>query len=513
MNSSLKQPPPVKKSLNDCLIGGSVHDHPQLSRAQVCLGQRSKFYQKVEADELTQHMRRILWRDCDGSKEMRVYVTTTVNFGDRPAGCIAIAALRETAERYAAWYLKYRTYVDDAVSGSDTQEGMIELSGDLETLAGRGGFRFKGTLMTGDAAAEPRKVLGLIWETQEDKLLVDVKLNKGGKVGGARIQEDIDLEGDLSQALPGAITKRVLWRVAQGLYDPLGLLCAFTIRFKIVMRSLSDEEEGGRVGWDDQVPAHVEADFREVLGHLKDLKKVNFPRSMWPEPDRGQVKGRPMLLIFGDGRWRLAAHWPTCDGRWRMDRWFAASWPERQESFPNARSPSRGWNSWVRWLVRVYQKIKDSLRLEIEGVRFFTDSSAVLGMINKDSGTFLEFVGTRVSEIRTKSKVDTEWFWIPGELNPADMGTRPTMTPGSMGESSPYQMGLPWMYQLVETWPVRKDFTPPPAEECRKDVTQATCAVARVVRGKLTYPVRATSRAKLVRIFGYVMMAAAAFKN
>ncbi len=36
----------------------------------------------------------------------------------------------------AAWYLKYRTYVDDAVAGSDTQEGMVELSGDLETLAG-----------------------------------------------------------------------------------------------------------------------------------------------------------------------------------------------------------------------------------------------------------------------------------------------------------------------------------------------------------------------------------------
>jgi hypothetical protein len=273
-------------------------------------------------------MRRILWRDCDGSKEMRIYVTTTVNFGDHPAGCIAIAALRETAERYgadlpiAAWYLKYGTYVDDAVAvaGSDTQEGMVELSGDLETLAGRGGFQFKGTLMTGDAAAdpsEPRKVLGLIWETQEDKLQVDVKLNTGGKVGGARVQDDIDLEGDLSQALPGIITKRILWRVAQGLYDPLGLLCAFTIRFKIVMRSLSDEEEGGRVGWDDQVPALVEADFREVLGYLKDLKKVNFPRSMWPEPDRGPVKGRPLLLVFGDGS--MEASCGLAYLRWEME--------------------------------------------------------------------------------------------------------------------------------------------------------------------------------------------------
>jgi hypothetical protein len=119
MNSSLKQPPPVKKSLNDCLMKGppalvdlftitlSFREHRYALAKDL-----SKFYQKVEADELTQHMRRILWRDCDGSKEMRVYVTTTVNFGDRPAGCIAIAALRETAERYgadlpiAAWYLK-----------------------------------------------------------------------------------------------------------------------------------------------------------------------------------------------------------------------------------------------------------------------------------------------------------------------------------------------------------------------------------------------------------------------
>jgi hypothetical protein len=64
--------------------------------------------------------------------------------------------------------------------------------------------------------------------------------------------------------------------------------------------------------------------------------------------------------------------------------------------------------------VRLYQKIKDSLRLDVSEVRFFTDSSAVLGMIFKDSGTFLKFVGTGVSEIQTKSKVDTEWFGFLG---------------------------------------------------------------------------------------------------
>jgi hypothetical protein len=42
---------------------------------------------------------------------MKVYITTTVNFGDKQAGCMAIVAARETASmseeilREAAWFL------------------------------------------------------------------------------------------------------------------------------------------------------------------------------------------------------------------------------------------------------------------------------------------------------------------------------------------------------------------------------------------------------------------------
>jgi hypothetical protein len=63
--------------------------------------------------------------------------------------------------------------------------------------------------------------------------------------------------------------------------------------------------------------------------------------------------------------------------------------------------------------VRLARKIRDSLQLELEAVRYFTDSTAVLGMILRESATYQEFVGTRVSEIRTKSDPETEWFWIP----------------------------------------------------------------------------------------------------
>ncbi len=56
-------------------------------------------------------------------------------------------------------------------------------------------------------------MLGLRWDTQEDKICVDIKLNYGEKVKGAYLEEDAPLS-DPESALPRVITRRVLWRVA-----------------------------------------------------------------------------------------------------------------------------------------------------------------------------------------------------------------------------------------------------------------------------------------------------------
>jgi hypothetical protein len=68
MNSSLKQPPPVRMSLNDCLMKGpsalvdlftvtlSIREQKYALTKDL-----SKFYQKVNADLLAQHLRRVMW--------------------------------------------------------------------------------------------------------------------------------------------------------------------------------------------------------------------------------------------------------------------------------------------------------------------------------------------------------------------------------------------------------------------------------------------------------------------
>ncbi len=413
MNSSLKQPQPVSLSLNDCLVKGpsALVD---LFTVTLCIQEHrhaltkdlSKFNQRVDADLIAQNLRRVMWRGGDTSDEMKVYITTTVNFGDKPAGCIAIAASRETAAmdegefREAAWFLQNRTYVDDATAGADSMERLRAISGELEAVAKRGGFEFKETLMSGDKEdenGEPHKVLGLIWETEADRLRVDVKLNLGAKKAGLHLMENVELDEEPEKALPDVITKRELWRVARGQYDPLGLLCALTIRFKILMRSIVEETSQKVTSWDDPVTAGTNKEFRKVVSHLGELRAITFPRAAKPKEE---VVGKPMLLIFGDGstaascalaylRWQMADGTVQC--RLLASKTRVA--PKCKISIPRMELVG------ALVAVRLARKIRDSLQMELEAARYFTDSTAVLGMILRESVTYQEFVSTRVSEI------------------------------------------------------------------------------------------------------------------
>jgi hypothetical protein len=58
------------------------------------------------------------------------------------------------------------------------------------------------------------------------------------------------------------------------------------------------------------------------------------------------------------------------------------------------------------------------------------------------------------------------------------------------------------MREPPEAWPAKKTFTPPPPEECKKDML-AMVKTARV-RSRLWYPPSANTRAKLERVYGYV---------
>jgi hypothetical protein len=456
MNSSMKQPKPSGVSLNNCLLKGP----PALADLYtVTLGVRehkvaftkdiSKFYQCVEADEAAQHVRRILWRFGDKSREPIIFVTTRVNYGDRPAGCRAIAAVRETATRFgkgkemAVWFLKNQIYVDEATGGAGSVEAAKQVSQDMEDILENGGFRFKETVMSGDPLGkdgELRKVLGLRWDTQKDEICVDIKLNYGEKVKGAYLEGDAPL-ADPESAVPQVMTRRVLWRVAQSQYDSLGLLSVYMVKWKLLMRKVTLKEKEG--GWETSLDKEEEGEFRQLLWDLKELREIRFPRCV--RPLEGQFM-KPILKVFGDGsreacctlvylRWEREDRSAQCclvTGKTQVAPKVKITIP-RMELVAAVNS------------VRLAKKAQEVLKIPLAGTRYFMDSSAVLGMLRTESGKFNEFLGARVSEVKVNSNVEDEWRWLEGHCNPADLGTRSRATPGDMVSRSEYQVGRPWM--------------------------------------------------------------------
>ena len=52
----------------------------------------------VKIADVDRHTHRFLWRNMKLDVEPNIYAMSSVSFGDRPAGNIAIVALRKTAE-------------------------------------------------------------------------------------------------------------------------------------------------------------------------------------------------------------------------------------------------------------------------------------------------------------------------------------------------------------------------------------------------------------------------------
>jgi hypothetical protein len=66
----------------------------------------------------------------------------------------------------------------------------------------------------------------------------------------------MDLEDEFNAFSLGKITKRMLCRVARDQYDSLGLIYAYTIKFKLLMRNTT-HEKGKVTSWDEEVPAII----------------------------------------------------------------------------------------------------------------------------------------------------------------------------------------------------------------------------------------------------------------
>ena len=154
------------------------------------------------------HLHRFLWRD-NPDDEIGVFAVVRVNIDDKPYGCIAQVAMRETANlpQFAVvaerWILTEDYYVDDVLTSHNDLQTLIKMTKGVEDTLKAGGFSLKPWVLTGQSgrgekptdpnnvgSTEPKtlilpnqmrdeenKALGVGYEPESDKLLVLTSVN------------------------------------------------------------------------------------------------------------------------------------------------------------------------------------------------------------------------------------------------------------------------------------------------------------------------------------------------
>ena len=449
-------------SLNDCLAKGPCLLNQLLGILLrfrqdrfAFIGDIKKMFHSIDIPIHDQMTHLFLWRDMDQERNPDTYAMTAVNMGDRPASAIAQTALKMTAEDAADEYpdaskiILSNSYMDDIPASMDSEERGMKVMSEIEAVLEKRGFKMKNwtfsgqkskreksvdqaavqTLLRKDIENELGKVLGMEWETEED--VIQFRL--------------YSLENEEET------TKRSCLSTICKFYDPVGLLTPITVTAKIIIRKIWAFLP--KVGWDDPLPTELQKEwssFRESLLHVRSLK---FSRSFRPKDAQ-----LPVLILFSDGS--KDAYGTVAYVRWKTPSGFES----RILAAKSRIAPLRIVDI-VRLELcgavlnaRLYAFIIHELRdIAFKEVYHVVDSEIVRAMINKESYGFRTFAANRIGEIQELTEKEN-WHWIEGNLNIADLTTRPfDGTSRDLGADGEWQNGPSFLKQPTDMWPIKSE--------------------------------------------------------
>ena len=192
--------------------------------------------------------------------------------------------MKRTAEKFgtpedidAQKFIKDNFYVDDAIGGCHDVAGAKKLAKQVDRLLEMGGFKMKPWVIGGMKEeslvdlAKGNKVLGITWDPGEETLIFRFQINLAGKNQGRRLAANLNLE-TIQSLNPNALTRRILLRVVNGIYDHLGLLSPVTILSKIWMKSIH------KLPWDEKLSVEEGEKWIQLFGILLQMN-VHHPRS------------------------------------------------------------------------------------------------------------------------------------------------------------------------------------------------------------------------------------------
>lgn len=410
LNSELLPGPDLLNSLLGVLFGFRER------AVAVCADLREMFLQvKIIAEDQTAQC--FLWRGMDREKPPCIYKMTSMTFGATSSPCTATYILRRNADQFASTNsraveaIKKRHYVDDYLDSVDTVEEMKQLINDVTVIHKAGGFEIRGWCsnkpevlpIDGDnkecslllQEGDMERILGLIWRPNLDTFGFDLSFKK--------------IDGAVIEGLRRP-TKREILKVVMSIFDPLGMLCPFLIRGKIML------QEVWRSGlkWDEQVHDEIWTKWFLWLKDLKELKLFSVPRC-YGFFDLNEVE----LHVFVDAS--EEAYSAVAYFRRELEVMFVAG-KSRVAPLKSSTVPRLELQAALMG-ARLGHTITKEHGFQLSRRVFWTDSLTVWRWVQNNPRQNVAFVSNRLAEIDELTKTE-EWKWLPGQLNVADGATR-----------------------------------------------------------------------------------------
>ena len=353
------------------------------------------------------HVLYILYGKCD------TYVFTRICFGNKPSPTIAELSMikmaqvgKETHPLASNMLLKNR-YVDDIIESSSFENKLTEAKHQVDELIGRFGFNIKNWYCNNSnigTKVDKTKLLGLIWNINEDKLRANLGREKITKL----------------------TKRRMLTTIAQ-IWDPLGLLGGIVLTGKLLFQSVVRV----KAGWDDNLEDKRELmeKWKNWVDEVEKCDDVVVSRCILPDPDKfkeGSIKGE--IIGFSDGS-------SSAYGCVLYMRWSNSDESNIDVKFLGAKTKVApiGGNSVPRnelcgalILARLNYSLMKSLGktemateyLREENTKLNVDSTTVLSWVRSPAINYKPFVKNKVIEIQNLSS-SYSWKYIPSEKNKA----------------------------------------------------------------------------------------------
>ena len=421
-------------------------------------------------------LRFLWWKNGEIGGEVEVYRMCVHLFGGVWSPSCASFALRRVAEDHRTDFpdetiqtVLKNFYADDCLKSVGSTDRAINIVDGLCKLLALAGFRLTKWI------SNDRKVLEAIPVQERAKAVKDLNLDHGSlpieRALGIHWNTETDHFGVQVKVKQRELTRRGLLSVVSSVYDPLGLVCPFVVRAKMIFQ---DECKSGKE-WDDPLSPENEVRWRKWSEELPLLGQFRVERCVLPAEF-----GRPVncqlhhfcdasQAAYGSVSYLCAVN---AEGKVHCSLLLGTSRlaPIRQMTIPRLELSA------AVIAVRMDRMLSRELTLEVQESVFWSDSMIVLQYIHSRGKRFQTFVANRLSVIHDGS-TPKQWRKVDSKGNPADDVSR-GLSGVDMIYSDRWRQGPEFLWKDESSWPSNPVAVPEIACDDKEVKNQSQCCAA-----------------------------------